>query len=176
MISLKISGRRSRRGAMALAAGAVLGVLVSVIGGFDGSVLAQGSDGKDPPLCRSTAEEESLRQQYHKVGGTWRSSNVRTEKWKEACARRYVKHNFRVFWMVGTGIAGALTAISLAWAGFVYMQESASGGDVSQVRNLIVRSLAGFVFAGMAWVVWQGILVTLFGTSEFTYSSFLGFG
>ena len=170
------TGRWPRMLALRVAVGFGTAALCAAM--FVSPAAAQG----EPELCRAVVDsggvelEPGYKERYKETGGSWLATGTRVEKWKEACARRYMRNNMRVLWLVGTGIAGALTAAALAWAGFVYMRESASGGDVARLRGLIVRSVSGFVFVGFAWVAWQVILVTLFGTSEFTLTSFLGFG
>lgn len=71
-----------------------------------------------------------------------------------------------------TGIAG----ISFVWAVVQYMQESVVGGQVVQARSNIFRIVVGLMIFGSAWLIYESLIVALFGTSDFSPGSYAGVG
>ena len=48
-------------------------------------------------------------------------------------------------------------ALSVGWAGFVHMQETASGAAQSSARNIILRTFIGMILLASVFVVWEGV-------------------
>ena len=55
-------------------------------------------------------------------------------------------------------------------------QESVAGGQVVQARNNAIRIVVGLMIFGSAWLIYESLLVALFGTSQFSPGSFAGVG
>ena len=100
----------------------------------------------------------------------------RMEEWQHMCSRldliNATRHVTRGLALALTGLVG----ISFVWSIVHFMQESVAGGQVVQARNKIFRVAVGFLVFGGAWVIYETLLVSLFGTSSFTPGSFSGVG
>ena len=100
----------------------------------------------------------------------------RMEEWNQMCARldlvSTTKGLVRGLALALTGIA----AISFVWSIVQYMQESVAGGQVVQARNNAIRIIVGLIIFGSTWLIYESLLVALFGTSQFSPGSFAGVG
>ncbi len=86
---------------------------------------------------------------------------VSNERYKEHCSYAYLQENMLRLWRFSVILGGIFATISLTMVGVVYMQESASGNDLSRVKSHLFRVLAGLVLLGMALVVWQFLSDTI---------------
>ena len=60
--------------------------------------------------------------------------------------------------------------------GHARLRESVTGGQVVQARNNGVRIVVGLIIFGSTWLIYESLLVALFGTSQFSPGSFAGVG
>ena len=100
----------------------------------------------------------------------------RLEEYDQMCARLDLLDATRG---IVRGLALSLTgiaAVSFVWSVVQYMQESVVGGQVAQARNNSFRIVIGLVIFGSAWLIYESVLVALFGTSDFSPGSFAGVG
>lgn len=85
------------------------------------------------------------------------------DRYNELCAFSYFRENLGRVWRFGVALAGVAAAISLAWGGVAYMQDSASYGDAARIRMAMLRVLMGLAVVALALVVWNavdGFLIT----------------
>lgn len=77
------------------------------------------------------------------------------DRYNELCAFSYFRENMGRLWRFGVALGGVAAAISLAWAGVAYMQDSASYGDAMRVRMAIFRVVIGLAVLALALVIWN---------------------
>ena len=100
----------------------------------------------------------------------------RVEDAKEVCARMDLLDSVRgAIRLLATSLVG-LAGISFVWCMIQLMQETASGGNVTGARNNAIRAIMGMVIFGSAWIIYEALTVSFFGTSSFTAGSFTGIG
>ena len=63
-------------------------------------------------------------------------------------------------------LGAVLAAASVAWAGVVWMQESASGNDIARSRGMIIRVVIGVIVLSCSFLVWEGLADLLAGHLE----------
>ena len=80
-----------------------------------------------------------------------------SDKYGQECSLSYVRENLRRAWYFLAAVGAGFAAISLSWAGVVYMQESSSGGDLSRARGMLVRVMIGVVILACALIAWEGL-------------------
>lgn len=73
------------------------------------------------------------------------------------CSLEYFRENLRRLVYVAMAVGGLLFALSVGWAGFVHMQETASGAAQSSARNIILRTFIGMILLASVFVVWEGV-------------------
>lgn len=100
---------------------------------------------------------------------------VHTENdlYDEQCSFAYLREDLRRVWRFAIALGTMLLGGSLAWIGFVYMQESAQIGNSSSgwagSRTLLMRVLVGIFVLALAGVVWDLIAdFTLPGVDSWT--------
>lgn len=54
------------------------------------------------------------------------------------------------------------------------MQESVTGGRVVEAKNNVVRTLVGLIFFGSSWIIYEALIIGLYGVQQFTAGSFVG--
>ena len=91
---------------------------------------------------------------------------VDNPRYGQECSLEYVREDLNRLWKFVGALAAGLATVSFCWVGFVYMQESASGGDLSRVRNMLVRVFVGMIIVGCAVVIWEGVSGGLFGSKD----------
>ena len=64
-------------------------------------------------------------------------------------------------------LGAGFTVISLIWGGVAYMQNAASGVELSRIRGMLTRVFVGFVILACALLIWDGISGTLFFGADF---------
>lgn len=79
------------------------------------------------------------------------------------CAVSYLREDMRRAWQYAAVLAGTFLFASLAWAGVVYMQESAAGADLSRARTMMIRVVVGLIIVACAWVLWEMVGDLLLG-------------
>ncbi len=84
----------------------------------------------------------------------------------QQCSLSYFREDLRRMWRFGVALGAALAAASVAWAGVVWMQESASGNDIARSRGMIIRVIIGVVIVSCSYLVWEGISSMLAGHLE----------
>ena len=84
----------------------------------------------------------------------------------QQCSLSYFREDLRRLWLFGAALGAVLAAASIAWAGVVWMQESASGNDIARSRGMIVRVLIGVVILSCSYVLWEGLAGMLAGHLE----------
>ena len=82
---------------------------------------------------------------------------VLNDRYNELCAFSYLRENLGRVWRFAVILAGAAAAISLAWGGVAYMQDSASYGDAARIRMAMLRVLMGLAVVGLALVAWNAM-------------------
>ena len=80
-----------------------------------------------------------------------------SDKYGQECSLSYVRENLRRAWYFLAAVGAGFAAVSLSWAGVVYMQESSSGGDLSRARGMLVRVMIGVVILACALIAWEGL-------------------
>lgn len=89
-------------------------------------------------------------------GDLWLKKN---DLYDEQCALAYLREDLRRSWRFAIALGTLLLGGSLAWIGFVYMQESAqigsSNGGWSGTRTLLSRVLLGILVLALAGVIWD---------------------
>lgn len=73
------------------------------------------------------------------------------------CSLEYFRENLRRLVYVVIAIGLLLFTVSVGWAGFVHMQETASGSAQSSARNIIVRTVIGMILLASVFVIWEGV-------------------
>ena len=71
------------------------------------------------------------------------------------CSLSYLREDMRRAWQYAAVLAGTFLFVSLAWAGVMYMQDSASGADLSRSRTMMFRVVVGFIIVACAWILWE---------------------
>ena len=71
------------------------------------------------------------------------------------CTLSYLREDMRRAWQYAAVLAGTFLFVSLAWAGVMYMQDSASGADLSRSRTMMFRVVVGFIIVACAWILWE---------------------
>ena len=82
---------------------------------------------------------------------------VENTKYKAHCSMAYFRENLRRAVYVLATVGAVLFGGSVAWAGFVHMQETASGESRSTARTVILRSGVGMILLAMAFVAFEAI-------------------
>ena len=83
--------------------------------------------------------------------------NTLNPLYKQHCTLSYFREDLRRLWYFAAALGGGFAALSLAWAGVMYMQHSASGVDLTRSRMMIMRVLLGVLILAFAFVVWEGL-------------------
>lgn len=95
---------------------------------------------------------------------------VRNENYKRDCAFTYLEEDLRRLWQIAGMVVGALLMITVAWAGVVHMQETASGNSYARTRNILVRAFVGAILVGGLYIVVDAINIQLFGMADFWWT------
>ena len=82
---------------------------------------------------------------------------VDNPRYGQECSLEYVREDLNRLWKFAAAVAAGLAVVSFSWVGVVYMQEAASGGDLSKARNMLVRVMVGVIIVGCAVVIWEGV-------------------
>ena len=80
---------------------------------------------------------------------------VHDHRYNERCSFSFFRENLHRGWYLAVAVGSLLFSISLAWLGFVYMQETSSGGDMARVRGMFFRLVVGIMVLGLAFVAWE---------------------
>ena len=94
---------------------------------------------------------------------------LRTEansKYKAHCSLSYFRENLRRLWYFLLALGASLTAVTLGWAGFVHMQDSASGETRSMSRTIIIRAALGMILLACVFFAWEGVSDLFVGEFE----------
>lgn len=73
------------------------------------------------------------------------------------CSLSYLRENLQRLVYIVIAIASVLFAVSLGWAGFVHMQETATGGNRAVARTVILRAMLGMILLAGIFVVWEAV-------------------
>ena len=97
----------------------------------------------------------------------------KNDLYDEQCSFAYLREDLRRVWRFVIALGTLLLGGSLAWIGFVYMQESAqignSGSGWAGSRTLLMRVLVGIFVLALAGVIWDFIAdFTLPGVDSWT--------
>ena len=118
---------------------------------------------------------------YNPDTDQWEGGNLvpaLNDRYGQHCALSYVREDLRRLWYFLAAVGGLLAAMSFAWAGVMYMQDSASGGDISRSRAVMVRVVIGMVFLGSSVLVWEnlsGLLVSHLDTWTLNFDRYYEF-
>ena len=82
---------------------------------------------------------------------------VYNDQYGQQCALSYVRENLRRLYFFVAAVGAGFAAISMTWAGVVYMQESSSGMDLTRARGMMIRVLIGLVVLASALMGWEGV-------------------
>ena len=88
---------------------------------------------------------------------------VSNDHYNQQCSLSYFRENLRRLWRFGVALGAVLAAASVAWAGMVWMQESASGNDIARSRGMIIRVVIGVIVLSCSFLVWEGLADLLAG-------------
>ena len=88
---------------------------------------------------------------------------VSNDHYNQQCTLSYFRENLRRLWRFGVALGAVLAAASVAWAGMVWMQESASGNDIARSRGMIIRVVIGVIVLSCSFLVWEGLADLLAG-------------
>lgn len=83
--------------------------------------------------------------------------DLENSKYAAYCSLEYFQENQYRLWYFALAFGGTLAAISIAWGGFVYMQESVSGETRSTARTTVLRVVIGLVLLACAFIVWDAV-------------------
>ena len=89
------------------------------------------------------------------------------DRYNQRCAMSYFRENQRRLWVFAVWLGAGFTVISLIWGGVAYMQNAASGVELSRIRGMLTRVFVGFVILACALLIWDGISGTLFFGADF---------
>ena len=89
------------------------------------------------------------------------------DRYNQRCAMSYFRENQRRLWVFAVWLGAGFTVISLIWGGVAYMQNAASGVELSKIRGMLTRVFVGFVILACALLIWDGISGTLFFGADF---------
>ena len=87
-------------------------------------------------------------------------------KYKAHCSLAYFRENLTRLWYFLLALGGTLAGVSIAWAGFVHMQESVSGETRSMSRTMIIRTVLGVILLACVFFAWQGVSDLFLGEFE----------
>lgn len=142
--------------------------------GFDSSGNPEpDADGNHPVFDDHEGLWRGIPPTFNEVTGEWEGGNLRFnyfDAYGQQCSLSYVREDLRRLWYFVAAVGGLLAAMTLAWAGVGYMQESASGGDMSKSRLVVVRVVVGMVILGGSVVIWEsasGLLLSHLDTWTF---------
>ena len=79
------------------------------------------------------------------------------------CSVSYFREDLRRAWQFAAILAGTFLFAGMAWTGVVYMQESASGSDLSRTRAMMFRMIIGLIIVASAYVIWEAVGENLLG-------------
>ena len=85
-----------------------------------------------------------------------------SNRYGQHCALSYVRENQRRLWYFAVALGTMFTVISMIWVGVTYMQNSASGVDLSKSRAMLMRVIIGIVILASAYLIWEGVNEVLF--------------
>ncbi len=85
-----------------------------------------------------------------------------SDRYGQHCALSYVRENQRRLWYFAVALGSMFTVISMIWVGVTYMQNSASGVDLSKSRAMLMRVVIGIVILASAFLIWEGLNEVLF--------------
>ena len=137
--------------------------------GFDGHgnpVLGDDPTDGLPVFDRNLGVWRGVPPVYDEDKDEWVGGNLEfqhNDEYGKHCVLSYVREDLRRLWYFVAAVSGLLAAMTLGWLGFQYMQESASGGDLSRSRAAVIRVVLGMIIVGFAYVAWEttsGLLVT----------------
>ena len=123
-------------------------------------ILDVDGDGEVPSLNLDTGLWED---HVNTVSGSTDLHTLPTTSYGQNCALSYLREDLRRLWRFAVALGGGLAALSLIWAGFAYMQASASGTDLSRNRAMIIRVLVGVIILACAALIWEMVSGTLLG-------------
>ena len=92
---------------------------------------------------------------------------VENSWFKRHCALAFFREDLTRAWYIAVAIGTGFLAMSFAWSGVVYMQESASGGDLAQVRVRLFRIIMGLLVLGMAFIFYETVISFLFNSTDY---------
>ena len=82
---------------------------------------------------------------------------IYNDQYGQQCSLSYVRENLRRLYFFVAAVGAGFAAISMTWAGVVYMQESSSGMDLTRARGMMIRVLIGLVVLASALMGWEGV-------------------
>ena len=77
------------------------------------------------------------------------------EFYNQRCSLSYFRESLHRRWYVAVAVGGLFFAVSIGWLGFVYMQETSSGGDLARVRAMFFRVGMGLLLLTLAFVAFE---------------------
>ena len=92
---------------------------------------------------------------------------MQDDRYAQRCALSYFRENQRRLWVFAVAVGVGLAVLSLIWTGLTFMQQSASGLDLSRARQHLARIIIGVVVLACAAIVWEGLNEVLFSGVDF---------
>ena len=146
--------------------------------GLDGKPMAKDDDGDGfaPQPVEGGLWEDHDNEAVNAVGVTDEKEKAEKtsdlqfavdDRYNQRCAMSYFRENQRRLWVFAVWLGAGFTVISLIWGGVAYMQNAASGVELSRIRGMLTRVFVGFVILACALLIWDGISGTLFFGADF---------
>ena len=132
------------------------GVWVEMVPLLENGVKVMGTDGKPVGVEVMPLDKDESDLQF-----------AVDDRYNQRCAMSYFRENQRRLWVFAVWLGAGFTVISLIWGGVAYMQNAASGVELSRIRGMLTRVFVGFVILACALLIWDGISGTLFFGADF---------
>ena len=96
---------------------------------------------------------------------------VRNLQYRRDCAFAFLEEDLRRIWIISGSIAAMLVTLTVAWAGVVHMQETASGQGLARTRAILLRAIMGAILVGSCYLIVEAINIELLGVMDHWWSS-----
>ena len=87
-----------------------------------------------------------------------------------------LERDMYAFWRVMAVAAGGVFVIALGYVGISHMGESVTQGRSTQARRILINAVFGLLIVCFGLLIWQGVLVEMFGIATLEVGSFNPFG
>lgn len=175
------SSRRRRRIGVAMLLACGIALLVPAASA--GLAMANGHDpvpcggwGHTEARTRADANNKGLRDVARQWANPREQPGGRWVVWKEECARMDLERDMYAFWRVMAVAAGGVFVVALSYVGISHMAESVTQGRSTNARKILINAVFGLLIVCFGLLIWQGVLVEMFGIATLEVGSFNPFG